>query len=312
MSLPQILIEGFAKLPVLTNASICSGKTYIVTGGNSGLGLETARHFVRCSAARVIITVRSMEAGENAKKDIEHSTGRKGVIEVWYLDLASFVSVKAFVEKATSELDRIDTLIENAGVQLDRWEETEGMEMSMNVNVTSTMLLGLLMLPKLQETARRFETETKLVFVTSALGFVAEKELRKSGDVGIFKSLNDPKCADMGQRYSLSFIFTLISKANFTTRYALTKLVQMYAIREFATSYPVDQTGVVVNMIAPGLCSTGLGRDTSTTTRAIVGGLRAIFARTAEEGSRTILHGVVAGKESHGKLLSGCKIKEYV
>ena len=39
--------------------------------------------------------------------------------------------------------------------------------------------------------------------------------------------------------------------------------------------------------------------------------IRAMMARTAEVGSRTILHGLVAGKESHGKLLSGCKIKEY-
>lgn len=39
--------------------------------------------------------------------------------------------------------------------------------------------------------------------------------------------------------------------------------------------------------------------------------IRAMMARTAEEGSRTILHGLVAGEESHGKLLSGCKIKEY-
>lgn len=35
------------------------------------------------------------------------------------------------------------------------------------------------------------------------------------------------------------------------------------------------------------------------------------MARTAEEGSRTILHGLVAGEESHGKLLSGCMIKEF-
>ena len=39
--------------------------------------------------------------------------------------------------------------------------------------------------------------------------------------------------------------------------------------------------------------------------------IRAVMARTAEEGSRTILHGLVAGDESHGRLLSGCKIKEY-
>ena len=95
------------------------------------------------------------------------------------------------------------------------------------------------------------------------------------------------------------------------TRYALTKLVEECAVRQFAALCPVERTGVVVNMVAPGLCSTGLGRDARTFTKIMHETIRAMMARTAEVGSRTILHGLVAGEESHGKLLSGCKIKEY-
>ncbi len=94
-------------------------------------------------------------------------------------------------------------------------------------------------------------------------------------------------------------------------RYALTKLVEECAVRQFAALCPVERTGVVVNMVAPGLCSTGLGRDARTFTKIMHEAVRAMMARTAEVGSRTILHGLVAGEESHGKLLSGCKIKEY-
>lgn len=65
-----------------------------------------------------------------------------------------------------------------------------------------------------------------------------------------------------------------------------------------------------MNMTAPGICSTGLGRDTGAFTRAMVGMFRVLFARTPEEGSRTTLHGVIADEDSHGKFLSGCKIKE--
>lgn len=83
------------------------------------------------------------------------------------------------------------------------------------------------------------------------------------------------------------------------------------AVRQFAALCPIERTGVVVNMVAPGLCSTGLGRDARTFTKIMHGTVRAIMARTAEEGSRTILHGLVAGERSHGKLLSGCEIKEY-
>ena len=74
---------------------------------------------------------------------------------------------------------------------------------------------------------------------------------------------------------------------------------------------PVERTGVTLNMVAPGLCSTGLGKDARTFTKIMHGTIKAMMARTAEVGSRTILHGLVAGEESHGKLLSGCKIKEY-
>jgi NAD(P)-dependent dehydrogenase (short-subunit alcohol dehydrogenase family) len=95
------------------------------------------------------------------------------------------------------------------------------------------------------------------------------------------------------------------------TRYALTKLVEECAVRQFADICPVEHTGVVVNMVAPGLCSTGLGRDARTFTKIMHETIRAMMARTAEVGSRTILHGLVAGEASHGKLLSGCKIKEY-
>lgn len=74
--------EQYRKLPILVDESTCAGKTYIVTGGNSGLGLETARHLVEFKASRVILAVRNLTAGEIAKGDIEKTTGHKGVLEV--------------------------------------------------------------------------------------------------------------------------------------------------------------------------------------------------------------------------------------
>jgi hypothetical protein len=93
-------------------------------------------------------------------------------------------------------------------------------------------------------------------------------------------------------------------------RYPLTKIVEEFAVREFAALYPFGKTGVVINLVAPGLCSTGLGKEARTFTKIMHSGIKAMMARTPEEGSRTILHGLVAGDESHGKLLSGCQIKE--
>lgn len=84
----------------------------------------------------------------------------------------------------------------------------------------------------------------------------------------------------------------------------------MYAVRAFAETYPFSETNVIINMVSPGLCSTGLARDTRIFVRAMQGLFRAILARTAEQGSRTILHAVIAEESSHGKHLSGCEIKE--
>jgi hypothetical protein len=93
-------------------------------------------------------------------------------------------------------------------------------------------------------------------------------------------------------------------------RYALTKLVEMYAIRALAEKYPVDRTDVIINMVSPGVCTTGLGREGRLIMRAAQGVIRTFIARTAEQGSRTILHALLTDEDTHGKHLSGCKVKE--
>lgn len=142
-----------------------------------------------------------MQAGEEAKAELERSTGRTGVIELWHLDLASFDSVKRFAAKLEKEVDRVDAFIANAGIYMDRWETAEGMELSVTVNVTSTMLLSVLVMPKLVESARMYQSEPKLVFVGSALGFTAKNDLAKCGRSDVLGGLNDPKRANMDQRY---------------------------------------------------------------------------------------------------------------
>jgi NAD(P)-dependent dehydrogenase (short-subunit alcohol dehydrogenase family) len=202
MSAKQIFLEQYATLPVLVDQNTCSGKTYIVTGGNTGLGLETARHLVGSSASRVILAVRNNTSGETAKADIERTTGRKGVLEVWNLDLASSASVKKFASKAAQELDRIDGLVENAGVFLDSWSLAEGLETSMTVNVVNTMFLGVLMIPLMIESAKKYSLKPRIVFLVSGLGFqaAARGELAKAGQSSMFQGTNSQKEQNMNAR----------------------------------------------------------------------------------------------------------------
>ncbi|KAK7698209.1 hypothetical protein SLS64_012779 [Diaporthe eres] len=293
MVMLRLTAEQYQKLPIVADESTCSGKTYVVTGGNSGLGLETARHLVEFNASRVILAVRNLTAGDAAKEKIEKTTGRKGVVEVRHIDMASQPSIQSFVDKLSAEVERIDGFVANAGVLLDSWSTVEGMEANVQVNVVNTLLLGTLVLPKLSSVARQLGIQPTLVFVVSVLGYTAKSEMDKSRNGNIFEGLNDQK------------------RANMSSRYALSKLVEELAVRQLSAAAPVERTGVIVNMVAPGLCHSGLGRDAGSFTKAMLSAIKAMMARTAEEGSRTILHGLVAGAESHGKLLSGCKIKEF-
>ena len=174
-------------LPLLVTTETCSDATYIVTGANTGLGLEAAKHLVALGAAKVILAVCNVSAGETARTEIEAATGTSNVAEVWALDLASYDSVKAFAQRASTELARIDALIENAGVAAYQRVTAEGHLVDVTVNVLSTLLLGLLLLPKMSESAQRFGILPHLVVVTSAFSFDSEAEWNKIKDDPLVK-----------------------------------------------------------------------------------------------------------------------------
>jgi NAD(P)-dependent dehydrogenase (short-subunit alcohol dehydrogenase family) len=164
-------------LPLHANAENCSGRTFIVTGANTGLGFEATKHLVAAGAAKVVMAVRNVSSGEDAKAKIEAELGSTSVAQVWPLDLASYASVKAFASKATAELDRVDALIENAGVFDFKRILSEGHLNTVTVNIISTFLLASLMLPKLVKTARDFEgVVPHLTVVGSSYGFSGQKD----------------------------------------------------------------------------------------------------------------------------------------
>jgi NAD(P)-dependent dehydrogenase (short-subunit alcohol dehydrogenase family) len=200
VSFREFLAEQRLDLPLLATTKTCSGGTYIVTGANVGLGFETAKHLVGLGAGKVILAVRNVQAGETAKADIETATKTNNVAEVWPLDLASYDSVKHFAKNAIDKLDRIDALIENASVALDKWVTADGYESSIKINVLGTLLLGVLLLPKIIESARRFKILPHLVVVTSEVSFTAKTEFGKIKDDPLLK-MNDQQIADVTQRY---------------------------------------------------------------------------------------------------------------
>lgn len=163
-------------LPLHVTPENCSGGTFIVIGANTGLGLEAARHLVAVGASKVIMGVRNLDAGETAKTNIESSTGKTGIAEVWKIDLSSYDSVKAFAKKAIAELERVDALIENAAVAMSQRVLAEGHSLPITVNVFGTFLLAVLMFPKLRDDAKKFGILPHISIVSSSAGFDYEEQ----------------------------------------------------------------------------------------------------------------------------------------
>lgn len=261
-----------------------TGQTIIVTGSNVGLGLEAARHFARLDAAKIILAVRNISAGQEAKQDIEESTGRSDVCEVWELDLASFESVKAFAARA-STLPRLDVVVENAGIATTTFTKSEGHERTITVNVISTFLLALLLLPKLKETAKEIPSSTPHVSIVSSEvhSWVQLKEWK--ADL-VFDTLSDEKTANMPERYPAS------------------KLLEILVARQIAPK--LAGSGVILNILNPGLCHSSLQRENMSNAfaRLAIGIAMRIFARTTEVGSRTLVAAAAAGPETHGAYMT--------
>jgi NAD(P)-dependent dehydrogenase (short-subunit alcohol dehydrogenase family) len=121
-----------ADLPAL------DGRTFVVTGANSGIGLVAARELAR-AGARVVLAVRSVAKGEEAAKTIS------GDAEVRTLDLADLASVRAFADAWDGGLD---VLVNNAGVMAVPEQRTaDGFEMQIGTNHLGHFALTNLLLP---------------------------------------------------------------------------------------------------------------------------------------------------------------------
>jgi NAD(P)-dependent dehydrogenase (short-subunit alcohol dehydrogenase family) len=140
-----------------------SGKMCLVTGANSGIGLEAARGLAK-AGARVVMGCRDAARGADARLRIVESTGNRAV-EIAVFDQSSQAQVRAFAERFARENDRLDVLVNNAGTWLARREETdEGIERTWATNVLGYFLLTESLRPLLARSA-----EARVVNVASEL-----------------------------------------------------------------------------------------------------------------------------------------------
>ena len=125
-----------------------AGKTFIVTGGNSGIGLVTVRQLAK-QGAHVVLACRRISEGEKVRAALAATA--RGVIEVMALDLASLESVRAFAATFTAAHRELHGLVNNAGVMNTPAGKTkDGFETQLGTNHLGHFLLTELLLDVLK------------------------------------------------------------------------------------------------------------------------------------------------------------------
>ncbi|MFO0554745.1 MAG: SDR family oxidoreductase [Polyangiaceae bacterium] len=126
------------------------GRTAIVTGASSGIGVETTR-VLALAGADVVMAVRSTDAGERVAGELRAGLAKAGRIEVQELDLADLDSVRRFAKRWEDDGRALDLLINNAGVMATPRSTTkQGFELQLGTNHLGHALLTELLIPQLE------------------------------------------------------------------------------------------------------------------------------------------------------------------
>jgi NAD(P)-dependent dehydrogenase (short-subunit alcohol dehydrogenase family) len=236
------------------------GKVVVVTGGNSGIGKEAAIGIAR-AGAHVVVAARNPAKAAAAVAEIEQSAGAKGRVETIPIDLASFASVRAFAEAFTTKHDRLDVLLNNAGLVLRKRTVTvDGHETQFQVNHLGHFLLTELLHDTLVRSA-----PARVINVSSH----AHRMTRGGLD---FEDLEWTR-----RRYR-----------GFSV-YSATKLMNVLFTRELARRNDADT--ISVNALHPGFVASNFGRDGDMGIVGKVGmPLASAFAISPEKGALTSIY----------------------
>jgi NAD(P)-dependent dehydrogenase (short-subunit alcohol dehydrogenase family) len=211
------------------DVSDMQGKTVVVTGGNSGIGLETVEALAGMGA-RVIVTSRNADKGRAAVADIVQRLGGHAQVQLVVFDLADLSSVRRGAEEILELAPRLDVLVNNAGIVLtERRETVDGLEATLATNHLGPFLLTNLLLDRLNESA-----PSRIVNVASTAHNAARKGMP-------FDDLQSER------RYRGMRV------------YGQSKLANMLFTIELARR--LDGTSVTANSLHPGTVRTGYGAD---------------------------------------------------
>lgn len=275
-----------------------SGRTILITGASSGIGLEAAIKCAQHHASHLILAVRNVAKGEEVKNQILQQTKspspsatnqkKSCKIEIWKLDLTEPSSVVSFGQRAQG-LDHLDVAMLNAGVFSLNFTTTPatGHESMLQVNHLSTALLSVLLLPVLQRTAQVQGHPSRMTFTSSEIHMWTP--FKEGAKPVIFNEIDDPDQFELWKSYANS------------------KLLNVFWAQELCRRVKADE--VVINLLNPGSVNSGLHRDFSKAVQMF----DKVVGRTPDEGARLLLDAaLVQNVQTHGRYLSENKVTPYV
>ena len=283
---------GQPPIPPTPEGTSVAGKTIIITGGNTGLGLEAARQFLILGCSHMILACRSLPKGEAAAASLRADAAILAAnptprIDVYELDLDDYASGARFARHVHSTISELDILVNNGGIASMRYETSaSGHERTLQVNCLPHVLVSLALLPLLRHTALARGSPSRITFVSSA----TQKSQTTLGP-------------GMPVPEGEALLGYFDDPANFSRfrRYADSKLLVSAYARRMATLAPHE---VIVNNLCPGLVQTGLDKNLPGPLKFVMGWVRKAAARTVEEGARTLVYAaVLAGEGSNGRFL---------
>ncbi|MFC1592245.1 SDR family NAD(P)-dependent oxidoreductase [Thermodesulfobacteriota bacterium] len=254
------------------------GKTILITGADGGIGRETTLGLARLGAAMVMACVDPDAAAPVCEKIKRESANPH--IDLLQLDLSSLAAIRDCARRVAGKYDRLDVLINNAGVFcMQRQETRDGLEMSMGVNYFGPFLLTNLLLPLVRKAPAG-----RIINVSSNGHFQGRLDM---DDLQIQKGYKSMKA------------------------YSASKLALVLFSRELAERVQGD--GISVNAVHPGSTATGIWNLwPGTWYQAVMTKLIGWFMASPQKGSEASIY--LAGSEAvgsvTGKYFSQKKLKE--
>lgn len=256
------------------NISDQKGKVVIVTGSSSGIGYEAARVLANKNA-KVIIAVRNLEKGEKAKAKILAQNENADLL-VMQIDLSDLSSVKSFAEEFNQKFNKLDILINNAGVMIPPYSKTkDGFELQFGTNHLGHFALTLQLLDLIRKTPN-----ARIVTVSSGA--------HKFGNIN-FNDLNWET-----RKYSA------------WRAYGDSKIANLYFTSELSKRIGDEDNKILVTAAHPGWTATELQRHSG-----LFEFLNGFFAMSIEQGTLPTLRAATDPDVQNGNYYGPHSIGEY-